>query len=166
MRVNGGGNSGMANAFAGYFFDEEIIYAQYSSFNHLLGEWEYSDYPYKIVPGPMYYDGPIVILVSPNCVSACEGFTYKFTIGGRATIIGHAGTAGAYGNVGQGQYDLPGDISLQFPMGRTETMDGELFLEGVGVPLDVVVPVTYDSAMGMVDLVLQTAIEILLEEID
>jgi carboxyl-terminal processing protease len=164
MRVNGGGNSGMAASFVGYFFDEEITYAQHSYYNHLLGEWEYTDYPSKITPGPMYYDGPIVILVSPSCVSACEGFTYQFTIGGRATIVGHAGTAGAYGDVGRGQYDLPGDISLQFPTGRTETMDGKLFLEGTGVLPDVVVPVTYDSALGNVDLVLQTAIDLLLGE--
>ena len=39
MRVNGGGSSGLAGAFAGYFYEEEIIVSKRSYYNDLLGEF-------------------------------------------------------------------------------------------------------------------------------
>ena len=64
-----------------------------------------------------------------------------------------------FGEVGRGQYDLPGDFSLQVPTGRPETLDGELLIEGSGVPLDIQVPVTLESALGRVDAVLEAALD-------
>ncbi|NUM49078.1 MAG: peptidase S41, partial [Anaerolineales bacterium] len=103
------------------------------------------------------------VLVGPNCVSACEAFGYMLQREGRAVVVGHTPSAGAFGEVGQGQYDLPGDYSMQFPTGRTFTPEGALLLEGVGVLPDIVVPVTYESALGRVDAVLDAAIEALTE---
>ena len=102
-----------------------------------------------------------MVLVSPNCISACEGFVYWLTLNNRATVIGHAATAGAFGEVGRGQYTMPGDFDMQFPTGRPETMDGQVLIEGVGIQPDIVVPVTYESALGQVDAVLQAAIDFL-----
>jgi C-terminal processing protease CtpA/Prc len=70
-----------------------------------------------------------------------------------------------YGEVGKGQYELPADISLQFPTGRPETLDGELLIEGVGIIPDILVPVTEASALGRTDAVLQAAIDALLARI-
>ena len=77
----------------------------------------------------------------------------------QGTIIGHAPTAGAYGEVGRGQYTLPGDISVQFPTGRSLSMDGDLLIEGIGVVPDILVPITYESALGIEDAVLQAALD-------
>jgi C-terminal processing protease CtpA/Prc len=162
VRQNGGGSGGMAHQFAGYFVDEEQDVYQSSYFNDLTGEFEYGDYPATLEPAPLFYDGPIVVLVSQDCVSACEIFAYLLTLNDRATVIGHTPTAGAFGEVGRGQYTLPGDISVQFPTGRSETMDGKLLLEGIGVVPDIVVPVTYQSALGLEDAVLQAAEDFLL----
>ena len=104
------------------------------------------------------------MLVSQYCVSACEGFSYWLTLNDRAQVVGHAGTAGAFGEVGRGQYTLPGDLDLQVPTGRPETLDGGLLIENVGVLPDVVVPVTYDSALGIEDNVLAAAIDLLNKE--
>jgi C-terminal processing protease CtpA/Prc len=76
----------------------------------------------------------------------------------RATLIGHFPTAGAFGEVGRGQYELPGDYSMQFPTGRPETLDGELLIEGTGVIPDILVPITEAGALGLEDTVLDTAI--------
>ncbi len=73
--------------------------------------------------------------------------------------MGHYPTAGALGDVGRGQYEFPEDLSLQFPTGRPETLDGELVIEGTGVEPDIWVPVTEDSALRRVDAVLDAAIE-------
>ncbi len=163
MRVNGGGSSGLASAFAGYFYDEEITISQRSYFNELLGEFEYKEPPGRIKPGPALFEGSVAVLVSPYCISACEGFTYALTHRDNTTIVGHFPTSGAFGEVGRGQYDLPADLSLQFPTGRSETPQGELLIEGTGVVPDIIVPVTEQSAMGEIDNVLQAAIETLSE---
>jgi C-terminal processing protease CtpA/Prc len=165
LRTNGGGSVGLSLDFAGYFFDEEIeLYDRYY-YNETTGEFESTGQPAKIKPGPLYYDGPIAVLVSPNCVSACEGFAYALTQNGRSMIVGHFATAGAFGEVGRGQYKLPDDITMQFPTGRPETLDGELLIEGIGVLTDVTVPVSEESAIGLVDAVLQAAVNALLEKI-
>lgn len=161
LRINGGGNGALALDFAGYFFNEEMVISRRSSWNERLGEWEYSDFPTRIIPGPMYYEGEVVVIVSPTCISACEGFVYAMSQNDRARIIGHAPTAGAFGSVGTGQYELPDEISMQFPTTRPETMNGELLIENRGVALDITVPVTFESAMGEVDALLQAAIEAL-----
>jgi C-terminal processing protease CtpA/Prc len=166
VRVNGGGSSGLASDIAGYFFEEELVFARRSYFNELSGEFEYREYPSRVRPAPVQFEGPLAVLVSPYCVSACEGFVYALAQQENTFVFGHYPTAGAFGEVGRGQYDMPGDFSMQFPTGRSETLDGDLLIEGVGVMPDVRVPITEESALGLVDAVLEAAVEMLLEELD
>ena len=165
LRANGGGSGGLAYDFAGYFFDEEITVSESYYFNENSRDFEYSDYPAKISPAPLFYEGKIAVLVSPDCVSACEGFAHALSQNERAIIVGHYPSAGAYGEVGRGQYKLPDEITMQFPTGRSETPDGELIIEGVGIIPDIIVPVTADSALGIIDAVLETAVSELLRMI-
>lgn len=166
LRHNGGGSLGLALDFAGYFFDEEISLYRSAYYSHKTETFEYSKDPATLRPSPVTYDGVIAVLIGPDCVSACEGFAYALSYGGRAILVGHYPTAGAFGEVGRGQYKLPGDISLQFPTGRPETLDGKLFIEGQGVLPEIVVPVTLESASGEADTVLEAAIRALLEKIN
>jgi len=161
VRVNGGGSGGMATDFAGYFFDHEVVIGQGSYYNNLSGTFEDTPGTWEIRPAPEQFNGRVAVLVGPNCVSACEAFAYMMQQEGRAMIIGHTPSAGAFGEVGQGQYDLPGGYSMQFPTGRTFTPDGLILLEGVGVIPDIFIPVTYESALGQVDAVLAAAVEAL-----
>ena len=151
--------------FAGYFFDEEMTLFQNMYYNENSGEFEATKRPTRVEPGPKYYAGPIAVLVSPNCISACEGFAYALQQGGRSIIVGHYPTAGAFGEVGRGQYELPEEISIQFPTGRSETPDGKVVIEGAGVLPDITVPVTEDSALGLVDALLDAAVQALLDEL-
>ncbi len=149
LRNNGGGSAGMALNFAGYFVDQELILYQGSYYNENTRGFE---------PNKLPYTGPIAVLVSVNCASACEGFAYALQQNQRATIIGHTPTAGMFGEVGQGQYKLPDDLTMQMPTGRPTLPDGSLVIEGVGVIPDILVPVTVDSALGTTDTLLQEAI--------
>lgn len=159
LRANGGGATSMANNFAGYFTEEEFDLYNRLYYNEKIDGFEALDHPVRIKPGPLYYNGDIVLLVSPNCVSACEGFVYAIQQTGRTTVIGHYPTAGAFGEVGRGQYTLPGDYSMQFPTGRPETLDGQLLIEGTGIIPDILVPVTEESARGLTDALLEAAIQ-------
>lgn len=165
LRVNSGGSGHLATDFAGYFFEEEITLYESLYYSEESNRFEASGLTSKIEPGPLFYAGQIAVLVGPDCVSACEGFAYALTQNGRSTVVGHYPSAGAYGEVGRGQYTLPGDIKMQFPTGRYVMPDGQLALEGVGVIPDVVVPVTEESALGEEDAVLEAAVSTLLESI-
>lgn len=163
LRRNSGGSGRLALDFAGYFFEDEIPLYEGNYYNENSGSFESDGQPAKISPGPEHYEGAIAVLVSPYCVSACEGFAYAMAQQGRAVIIGHYPTAGAFGEVGRGQYKLPDDISMQFPTGRPLSPDGKVIIEGTGVELDIFVPVTEDSVLNLSDPVLQTAIDELLD---
>lgn len=163
LRSNNGGNSQLALDFAGYLFDEEILLSRSAYYNENTGQFEFEDLPRKIEPGPKYYDGKVAVLVGPECISACEGFAYALSYNDRSIVVGHSPTAGAYGEVGRGQYKLPEDLSLQFPTGRTVTPDGEILIEGTGVEPDILVPRTRDSILGREDSVLQAAVDALSE---
>jgi carboxyl-terminal processing protease len=165
LRDNPGGLAGLARNFAGFFFDKEITLFQSYYYNENTAGFEPTHYPTRIEPAPQLYKGPIAVLVSSDCVSACEGFAYALKQDGRAVIVGHYATAGAFGEVGQGQYSLPDNLNMQFPTGKSETPDGKLVIEGVGVIPDILVPVTEDSALGKVDAVLQAAIQALLIQV-
>jgi carboxyl-terminal processing protease len=165
LRTNYGGSGSLALDFASHFFRQEIELSRRAYFNQRSGLFEYLPYISWIKPAPVVYDGPVVLLVSPACVSACEGFVYALTQNDRAVVIGHYGTAGGYGEVGRGQYEMPGGYSMQFPTGRTESLSGTLLIEGVGIQPGIRVPVTYESALGQVDAVLEAALEYLLAAI-
>jgi carboxyl-terminal processing protease len=165
LRTNPGGSPGLTKNFAGYFFDHDVTLYKTLYYNENSGQFEAIGEPSKIEPAPLLYEGAIAVLVSPDCVSACEGFAYSLQQEGRAIIVGHTPTAGAFGEVGQGQYKLPDEISMQFPTGRPETPDGKLLIEGQGVIPDILVPLTAESALGQVDALLEAAIQALLKEI-
>jgi len=164
LRVNSGGSGQLALDFAGYFFDHEIDLYQNRYYSEVTQSFEVSGPFTQLIPGPFEFEGPVAVLVSPYCISACEGFAYALSQEERSIIVGHFPTAGAYGEVGRGQYHLPGDLSMQLPTGRHETPDGELLLEGVGVIPDIAVPVTEESALGEIDAVLDAAVTALLKK--
>lgn len=165
LRANTGGSGQLASSLAGYFFDEGFDLYKVLYYSEIKGDFEVSGLPGRIEPAPTLYKEPVAVLVSPDCISACEGFAYALTQKHRAIIVGHYPTAGAFGEVGRGQYKLPGDLTMQFPTGRHETMDGNLVIEGVGVVPDITVPVTEASALGEEDTLLNAAVEALQEKI-
>ena len=165
LRMNSGGSSGLAMDFAGYFFDQEIKLYDTYYYNANSGQFEASGYPVMIKPAPLYYKGPIAVLVSPDCVSACEGFAYALHQNQRSTMVGNYPTAGAFGEVGLGQYKLPDDFSMQFPTGRSVTPNGEIVIEGIGIIPDITVPITLESIQGQVDTVLEAAVQALQKQI-
>lgn len=165
LRVNYGGSGGLALDFSDYLYDEEVVLWNRESYNELLGEFELGEFPARIKPGEIFYDGPIAVLISPSCISACEGFAYALTSTGRAFAVGTAGTAGAFGDVGFGQYTMPGDFSMQFPTGRPIDAEGNVVIEGVGVQPDIRVPKTLESVLGIGDPVLDAAVQALLERL-
>jgi C-terminal processing protease CtpA/Prc len=164
IRYNGGGNGGLALDFAGYFFDEEFETSEHTYYSEITGEFESQGVPARVQPADVFYEGQVALLIGPDCASACEGFANAMIQDGRSTVLGHFPSAGMFGEVGRGQYELPGDISLQFPTGRSLTPDGEILIEGTGIVPDIIVPVTMDT-LFVEDTLLNAALDFLADRV-
>jgi C-terminal processing protease CtpA/Prc len=72
-------------------------------------------------------------------------------------IAGQTPSAGVLSDVTGGQFLLPEGFSLQVPTGRFVSPEGEILLEGQGVPLTVRVPIDETTVLSTDDLVLTAA---------
>ncbi|MEQ8672523.1 MAG: S41 family peptidase [Aggregatilineales bacterium] len=161
MRWNSGGYN-LDLVYSGYFFREEVPVG--------IDELYYPDLnTFATVPNGAetivlpedgrYYGGPVAVLVSPSCASACEFFSYAMSLNDRAAIVGNYPTAGLGGNVTR--VFMPDGLVMQFTMGRALNADGGIRLEGTGVPPTVQVPITEETLFYEGDVILDYAVDYL-----
>lgn len=165
LRNNGGGSGWLADQMAAYFFDKEIVVGNTARYNEGSGEFYMDPGDENIMLPPrkeLQYSGPVVVMVGPNCASACEFFSYNMTIDGRATVVGQYPSEGAGGSVED--FMMPEDITAQITIGRAVDAEGNIHLEGIGVVPDVRVPVTAETLQRMAngeDVILEAAENVL-----
>ncbi|MBK8027382.1 MAG: peptidase S41 [Chloroflexi bacterium] len=159
MRQNGGGSGFLADQMAAYFYQEALVLGNSESYDESLGRF-YADpdleQRFFLPPTELRYDGPIAVLVGPNCNSACEYFTYNMTLEDRAAIVGQYPTAGLGG--GQTTYLMPGGLQLQYSFTRSVGPEGEIIIEGTGVEPTVRVPVDEETLFSETDPILDGAV--------
>jgi len=156
VRSNSGGIPQLAMAMAGHFFTdyERVIDLYYADGK---GDFQYRGFIEILVSEP-HYAGPVAVLVDPLTGSAGDVFVYAMRFHNRAIVVGHTPTGGFTGEVSDGQYLLPGALTVQVPTGRpTDPLTGATVLEGVGVAPDVRVPLTRETVLSPEDEVLQAA---------
>jgi len=165
MRNNSGGSGFLADQMAAYFFQEPLELGQSAMYDESVGEFmideRYTDVFY-LPDENLRYDGPVAVLVGPNCNSACEFFAYNMTLEDRAAIVGQYPTAGLGGSVTEAL--MPLDVYFRMTIGRALDMDGEIHIEGKGVPPTVQVPVTEETLFSDGDPILEAALEWLDEQ--
>jgi len=146
MRNNGGGSGWLADQMAAYFFQEPLVTGNSYFYDKDAGEFiideAYEDTMY-LPPEDLRYDGDVVVLVGPNCGSACEFFSFNMSLEERATIMGQYPSAGLGGAVNQ--FFMPEGIVIQLTVTRGVDPDGNIHIEGSGVEPDVYVPVDEDT---------------------
>lgn len=162
MRQNGGGNGFLADQMAAYFFNEPLVLGNSGYFSDDTGDFFFD--PNRVrrfyLPAEnLRYNGPVAVLVGPNCASACEFFSYDMTLQDRAAIVGQYPTAGLGGSVEQ--FFMPENESFQFTIGRAVNADGEIHIEGIGVVPTVRVPVNENTLFATNDVILQAAVDYL-----
>ena len=159
MRQNGGGSGFLANEMAAYFFNEEVNTGNTAGYDEDLSEF-YADPnregKFILPPENLRYDGKIALVIGPNCNSACEYFARTMTLLDRAAIVGQYPTAGLGG--GQTTYLMPDGLQLQYSIGRNIDSDGNIIIEGTGVPPTVKVPVDEDTLFSEGDPVQDAAV--------
>lgn len=161
LRWNGGGYN-LYNQLAGYLTREEVVVGNDANYSPGSGTSdEFFVDPIgeeKLRPNPdgIYYGGKVAVLVSPNCASSCEFFSYVLSLLDNVTIIGFYPTAGLGGNITPAY--LPGGLYFQFTTGRALNAEGGIRLEGTGVIPDVVVPVNEETLFAEGDVLLDAAV--------
>lgn len=161
MRFNGGGYN-ISSWIAGMFHQEEVVIGNSADFYPDVGDFAVAPENESIIfpnPDGLYYGGPIALITGLGCFSECEFFSYSMTLEDRATTIGFDPTEGLGGNITP--VFMPDGVSFQFTVGRALTPEGEIRLEGIGVPLDIQVPRTEETVFSEDDVLLNTAIEFL-----
>jgi C-terminal processing protease CtpA/Prc len=159
MRQNGGGSGFLADQMAAYFFDEELDLGNTSYYDPTTGEFEFdpNQEEYFILPPEnLYYSGPVAVMVGPACASACEFFTYDMSLEDRALIVGQYPSQGLGGSVER--FFMPEGEVVQITIGRAVDANGDIHIEGLGVPPTVQVPVTAETLLGEGDAVLDAAV--------
>jgi len=161
MRWNSGGYN-LDAWLTGYFFQERVTIGNDANYYPDLGDFFIDPLQVDEVIPPedgRYYGGPIALLTSPACASACEFFSYNMTINDRATVVGFYPSDGLGGNITP--VFMPDDVYFQFTTGRALDAEGNIRLEGIGVAPDVVVPLTEETLLTDEDVVLQYAVDYL-----
>ena len=149
MRQNGGGSGFLADQMAAYFFHEEHVLGNAGFYDEDRGEFYFNpdgEDRYYLPAEDLRYDGEVVVIVGPFCLSACEFFTYDMTIDDRADVIGHYPTGGLGGSIKS--IMMPEDEYFTFTIGRAVDADGEIHIEGKGVPPTVLVPITEEILLA------------------
>ena len=149
MRQNGGGSGFLADQMAAYFFQE----------SHVLGNTGFYDEDhegfyfnpdgadrYYLPSEDLRYDGEVAVIVGPFCLSACEFFSYDMTVNGRSAVVGHYPTGGLGGSIKS--IKMPDEEYFTYTIGRAVDADGEIHIEGKGVPPTVKVPMTAENLLA------------------
>jgi len=134
IRNNGGGNPGMVQLLASYFFNSPTelngIYMRETGRTQ-----QYWTVPY--LPTPRYLQKPVYILTSSGTPSAAEAFAYDMQVNKRATIVGETTWGGA--NPGH-TFRLSEHFGVFVPRGRAVNPVTKTNWEGTGVKPDVPSP--------------------------
>ena len=143
---------------AGYFTDREIPLGQFQYFDGTTGKFEARGELQAVQPRSTRYQfSKILVLIGHGCSNACELEAYALARLPNVIIAGQTPSAGVLSDVTGGQFLLPEGFSLQVPTGRFVSPDGEILLEGQGVPLTVRVPIDETTVLSTDDLVLTAA---------
>ncbi len=159
MRQNAGGSGFLADQMAAYFFQEPLILGNVGRYDEESDEFFFdprSEEEFILPPEELRYDGPVALLIGPNCNSACEFFTYDMTLQDRAAIVGQYPTAGLGGSVDE--VKMPEDELFRYTEGRAVDPNGDIHIEGKGVPPTVLVPVNEETLFSSNDPILEAAI--------
>jgi C-terminal processing protease CtpA/Prc len=159
LRYNSGGSGFLADQMAAYFFNESLELGNSGQYNRELDDFYFDPRTveqFYLPPADLRYDGPVVVIVGPDCSSACEFFAYDLSLQDRATVMGHYPTAGLGGSIAQ--FWMPEQVVFQFTSGRAVDMNGDIHIEGKGVVPTVRVPVTIETLFAE-DALLDAAIE-------
>jgi C-terminal processing protease CtpA/Prc len=159
LRQNTGGRGFLADQMAAYFFQESITLGNTGHWDEDRGTFYFDpelEQRFYLPSVDLRYDGELVVIVGPNCASACEFFAYDLTLEDRATIVGLYPTAGLGGSISQ--VKMPENEFFTFTQGRAIGNEGTIHIEGIGVVPEILLPVNEANLFSEDDAILTAAV--------
>lgn len=159
LRENGGGSAYLTLLTASTFFDTPLEVGNSAEYDDEAQAFTVNERERNLLLPPLpeeRYNGNVVVLVSPDCASACEFFSYYLTLQNRAQIIGYYGTAGLGGS--RFEVVLPHDIQFVYTRGRALDAEGRIHIEGKGVQPTIRVPITAEHVLSKDDPLMAAAV--------
>ncbi len=159
MRQNGGGSAYLTLLTAATFFESPLEVGNSAEYDDQAEAFTTDPRERNLLLPPNEnerYLGNVVVLVSPDCASACEFFSYYLTKRERATIIGYYGTAGLGGS--RFEVVLPDNLQFIYTRGRALDADGQIHIEGKGVQPSIRVPITAENVLSSADPLMAAAV--------
>ncbi|MEO1665862.1 MAG: S41 family peptidase [Chloroflexota bacterium] len=157
MRQNGGGSPDISEVMLGYLFRDETYTGTSAYYFPDTDDFQFDPlYDSTIIPAADVFTGDVVVLIGPDCYSACEFFTYDLTLRGGTEVIGYYPTGGLGGGIKE--FAMPEDVIAQFTVGRAVGANNEIHIEGTGVQPTVRVPLTVENFFGSEDALLNRAV--------
>lgn len=151
LRFNMGGNDVLGSAITGFFYEEPAFY------EHIT--WDEAGgfelfYTILTQPEQPYFDGDVVVMVSPNCISTGEGIPMMLQRLPNAQVVSFWGTNGSFGMAGETVIFSDSLFGIQYPFARSLDeyeqiqLDSNAEMEG-GVQPDFRVPLTVQNVKAL-----------------
>ncbi len=140
LRQCGDGDDMLAASLAGFFHRQPIFYAaRADAANAFALDWRDPHTPLRILPQPIYYDGPVAALIGARTSGAAEGLARGIQRAHHGTLVGSCASSGTLSgalHLHTHQVQLPGGYLIEFPTARELNQDGVIQIEsnrfGVG----------------------------------
>jgi len=144
--------------------DQEIPMGLLEYFSDKTGKFEPEGVRDRVIPNQnQYHFDKMALLVDQTCYSACELEAYGFSQVPGMIVVGQYPTAGVEAETARGKFNLPEGFTFTAPTGRFVLPDGDIFLEGQGVPPTLKVAVDEVSMLDGADVVLAAAEQAVLQ---
>lgn len=174
LRGNSGGANELVPRFVSHFLREEMFYEDVAVYDSDNGAFALKqEASLRIKPREPYFEGPVAVLVAYSTFNSGEGIAMAMQKRPETHVAGCHGTHGSFG-LGGGYIDLPNDLAIYFPIGRSLNAEGAIQLEGDaqgvgGVQPDVRIPLTEETVRRLfieeTDVILERAEELLRESV-
>lgn len=122
VRMNGGGDEGLAKTIAARFVEERFVYAKSLIRNPDAKDGYDGPFERVVEPSGRRHTGPVAILIGPVCVSSNESFILMMRRPGQRETFGET-TGGSSGN--PKPHELGHGVTLFLPSWRDLTADGK-----------------------------------------
>lgn len=122
VRLNGGGDEGLAKSIAARFVEERIVYAKSLIRNPEAKDGFDGPFERVVEPAGKRHTGPVAILIGQVCVSSNESFILMMQKPGLRETFGET-TGGSSGN--PKPHELGHGVTLFLPSWRDLTRDGQ-----------------------------------------
>jgi carboxyl-terminal processing protease len=154
LRSNQGGEDQVAADMGSFFHTKKSFYEYGQFYNVKTGTFDIlTKETVYVAPHQPHFDGPVIGLIGPSCVSSGEGVAWQIGRAPKGMLLGFAGTNGSFGMSGM-TAKMPGGATVHFPFGASLDEKGVVQIDSDytgkgGIQPTIRIPRTYETMMAV-----------------